>query len=238
MNNINDLEKANFRALIESDGNDRIQDRLNILDVFLGIEEHITLEELSRLLRERGHVYEPEFLRHCMNRMVDLGFAQKKHFEDQPIRYEHRHLGRHHDHLVCTKCGRIVEFTDDALERLQLGIAANLGFHMLQHRMEIYGICDDCQTQRRPLMPLTSVRSGERVTLREMTGGGNAKARLAGMGLRLGDRVEVINNTGQGRIILAHGQTRLAIGRGIAEQIVVSLSGKEMEVAQTEPDRA
>jgi len=48
------LEKANFRTLIEADGKDRIQDRLNIIGVFLRTEEHITLEEMIHLLRETG----------------------------------------------------------------------------------------------------------------------------------------------------------------------------------------
>ena len=147
MKNNDNFERSNFKALIEADGNNRVQDRLNIIDTFLGMEEHITLEGMCRLLAEKGYHYEPEFVRQCMNRMVDLGFAQRKKFEGQPIRYEHRHLGRHHDHLICTKCGKIVEFANEEIERLQLAITAKQGFHMLQHRMEIYGLCNACIAQ-------------------------------------------------------------------------------------------
>lgn len=227
MGNINQLEKRNFKALIEADGQDRLQDRLNIIDVFLGTEAHITLEEFQRLLRKQGYDYEPEFVRQCMNRMVDLGFAQRKRFADQPVRYEHRHLGRHHDHLICTKCGRILEFANGEIERLQVKIALEHGFHMLQHRMDIYGICDACLAKRRPLLPLAMVRSGEQVVIRELAGGANARARLAAMGLRPGDLIEVISNAAHGRIILGHGCTRLAVGRGIAHQIMVSLTDEE-----------
>jgi len=218
------IEKANFRALIEADGKDRIQDRLNIIGVFLGTEEHITLEEMLDLLREEDYDFEPRFVKQCMNRMVDLGFAQKKQFEGQPIRYEHRHLGKHHDHLICTKCGKIVEFADETMERLQIDIAARSGFHMLQHRMDIYGLCSQCLSQRTLLMPLTMAKEGERVMIREITGGRRKQARLTDMGLRPGDLIEIINNAGRGRIILALGPTRLAIGRGIAEKIMVSIS--------------
>lgn len=221
------LEKANFRTLIEADGKDRIQDRLNIINVFLGTEEHVTLEEMLHLLREKGYDFEPRFVKQCMNRMVDLGFAQKKQFEGQPIRYEHRHLGKHHDHLICTKCGKIVEFADETMERLQVEIAARSGFHMLQHRMDIYGLCSSCLSQRTPLMPLAISKEGERVVIREIAGGRRKQARLTDMGLRQGDLVEIINNAGRGRIILAHGPTRLAIGRGIAEKIMVSISDQD-----------
>ena len=221
------FEKTNFRTLIEADGEDRIQDRLNIIGVFLGTEDHITLEEMLHLLREEGYDFEPRFVKQCMNRMVDLGFAQKKQFEGQPIRYEHRHLGKHHDHLICTKCGKIVEFFDENMERLQVGIAASSGFHMLQHRMDIYGLCSQCLSQRTRLMPLTMAKEGERVAIREIAGGRRKQARLTDMGLRPGDFIEIINNVGRGRIILARGPIRLAIGRGIAEKIMVSISDQD-----------
>lgn len=227
MKDSNYFERVNFKTLIETDGYDRIQDRLNIIDVFLGKEEHITIEEMCKLLSEKGYDYEPEFVRQCMNRMADLGFAQKKQFKDQPIRYEHRHLGRHHDHFICTKCGKIVEFADQDMERLQAKIAANHGFHMLQHRMEIYGLCSECLEQRKPLMPLGLAKPGESVIIREMAGGRSALSRLSSMGLRPGDQIEIINNTGHGRIILGHDYTRLAIGRGVAQKIMVSVADKE-----------
>ncbi len=217
------LERENFRALIVSDGNERVRDRLNVIDVFLDTEDHITLEQMYNLLRERGYDYEPSFIRECMNRMVDLGFAQKKQFHEQPILYEHRHLGRHHDHLICTKCGRIEEFSNEKLEKLQVRIAAEKGFHMLQHRMEIYGLCRNCLSKRKPLMPLAMAKSGEHVVVKEVSGGHSMRRRMAEMGVRPGDRLEIINNTGFGRLILGRDQTRLAIGRGVAQNILVSL---------------
>lgn len=230
MENNNYFEKLNFKALIEADGNERLQDRLNIIDVFMGTEEHITLEQMYRLLREKGYDYDPEFVRQCMKRMVDLGFAQKKQFEGQPVRYEHHHLGRHHDHLICTKCGKIEEFADEDIERLQLKIAAQQGFHMLQHRMEIYGLCSGCLAKRKPLMPLAMGKPGERVVVKEMAGGMSARTRLADMGLRTGDHIEIINNNGMGRLILGHDCTRLAIGRGIAQKIMVSLDDDDNDL--------
>ena len=222
MKNNEFFEKANFRALLEEDGADRIQDNLNVIDVFLNTEEHITLDEMLKRLREKGYDFDAGFVKHCMHRMVELGFAQRKQFEGQPIRYEHRHLGRHHDHLVCTKCGKIVEFANEEIERLQVEVAAGYGFHMLQHKMEIYGLCPDCCSKREPLIPLTLAKAGETVSVREVSECRHKQNRLASMGLRAGDRIEIINNTGGGRVILGLGTTRLAIGRGMAKRILVS----------------
>jgi Fur family ferric uptake transcriptional regulator len=224
MINNNQLEKTNFRVLIENDSVGRVDDRLNIIGVFLDTEKHVTLEDMMRLLKDAGFAYEPEFVRQCLNRFVEHGFAQKKTFEGQSPRYEHRHLGKHHDHFICTKCDKIIEFDNDEMERLQFKIASNLGFHILQHKMEIYGVCAECMKKRSPLMSLSMAKSGEKVVIKDMTGGKNVRTRLSSMGLRLGDTLEVINNNGLGRLIVGHGPTRLALGRGVAQKIMVSLA--------------
>ncbi len=219
----NKYEKNNFRALIESDDIGRVEERLNIVDTFLDTEEHVTLEDLMTLLRERGFEYDSNFVKMCLNRWVDQGFAQKKTFEGQPPRYEHRHLGKHHDHLICTKCDKIVEFSNDEIEVLQEKIANELGFHILQHKMEIYGLCPQCLEKRSVLTPLSMAKPGEEIIIRDVTGGKEIKTRLTSMGFRVGDLLEVINNDSESRLIVAHGFTRLAIGRDLARNILVYL---------------
>ena len=230
MVNDSHFEKDNFRSLIESDEIGNAEERLNVIDVFLDTEEHVTLEEMMQFLKDRGFDYGTEFVRQCMNRWVVHGFAQKKLFEGQPPRYEHHHLGRHHDHLVCTKCGKITEFSEEEMERLQLKIATSQGFHMLQHKMEIYGLCSQCVSQRTPIMPLAMAKSGERLIVADIMGGTHTRDRLTSLGLRRGDSLEVINNDGLGQLIVGHGTTRMALGRGMALKIMVSLiNGKPDE---------
>lgn len=224
MINTNQLEKENFKSLIQDDEIGKVEDRLNIIDAFLSTEEHVTLEDLMDILNKRGHTYDSEFVRLCMNRWVEHGFAQKTIFEGQPPRYEHHHLGKHHDHLVCTKCGTIEEFNNEEIERLQVKIAAERGFHMLQHKMEIYGLCSKCAAQRLPMVSLEFAKPGEKVLIKEMIGGRRAQLRLIEMGFRRGDVLEIIKNDGEGRLIVGHGSTRLAVGRGMAQKIMVSLA--------------
>jgi Fur family ferric uptake transcriptional regulator len=233
MKRINQAEKANFTALLEAEGDDRLQERIHVIDVFMGTEGHLTLEELFLLLKQEGHEYEPAFLRQCMEMMVQLGFAHKKEFKGQPVRYEHRHLGIHHDHLICTKCGKICEFHNPELEALQEKIAADNCFYMLQHRMEIYGICDECLTPRRALVPLSMAKEGENLVVRKISGGAIAKTRLTAMGLRMGERLEVIGNSGSGQVIIARKGSRLALGRGIAQKVMVSREQDVCKVSGT-----
>jgi Fur family transcriptional regulator, ferric uptake regulator len=225
-------EKMNFKSLIETDEVGGIEDRLKLIDVFLKTEGHVTLEDFMGLLLAKGFNYDEEFVRLSLNRWVELGFAQKYTFEGQPPRYEHRHLGKHHDHIICTKCGKIFEFQNDELEMLQEKIAAEAGYHMLQHKMEIYGLCSQCLVDRSDLMPLSSAKAGEEVYIRDVTGGSDLRSRLTSMGFRTGNRLEIINNDGMGKLIVGCGDSRIAIGRGMAEKIIVSLY-RQKEVGTT-----
>ncbi len=216
------IEKANFKALLLETNKKRVEDKLNIISVFLETEGHMSTDEMYTLLKKKGYNYDKNFVQECMDEMVELGFAQKKIFEGKPILYEHRHLGKHHDHLICTKCGKIIEFKDDEMETLQKRIANRFGFHMLQHKMEIYGLCSACLSKRKPFMPLSMAKEGECLIIKDIVGGIGIRQRLVSMGIRIGDEIEVISNTGMGRLIIACKQTRLALGRGVANKIFVS----------------
>jgi len=214
-------EKEQFRKLFQQERVENFEDRFKVLEAFLSTEKHVTVEELVGMLSGRGPTLSAEFVRDTLKMLSRLGFARQSRFDNGVVRYEHHHLGDHHDHMICTKCGRIIEFKEDRLERYQIQIAANHGFHMLRHKMEIYGICAGCLKERSRQMPLTMAKAGERLVIREISGGASVRLRLLTMGLRVGDRIEVITNDGQGQLAIAVELKRYALGRGLAQKIVV-----------------
>ena len=232
MKQIHSQEKEQFKVLFRQENIDRFEDRFKILEVFLQTERHITVDELRELLAENGHRFEPEFIRDTLKLMCQFGFARKNRFDTGMVRYEHRHLGQHHDHMICTKCGNILEFKDDQLENLQVHIAAARGFHMLQHKMEIYGICDQCLKERIRHMPLALAKPGERLVIKEFTGGAGARMRLLSMGLRVADEIEVISNLNQGQVVVALDTKRFVLGKGLARKIMVERKPHEKEIRQ------
>jgi len=123
--------------------------------------------------------------------------------------------------MICTKCRKIIEFSDDELESLQVRIAETNGFLMLQHKMEIYGICFACLKERVRQIPLHTAKQGERLVIREFTGGTSFRLRLMTMGLRIGDEIEVVTNQGQGQLVIAAEGKRYVLGFGQAKKIVV-----------------
>ncbi|MBT8340919.1 MAG: Fur family transcriptional regulator [Desulfatitalea sp.] len=215
-------EKEQFIKLFEKEQVDRFEDRLTLLEVFLRTERHVTLAELGDLVRHEGHSFSDAFLSETLALMCHYGFAQANRFDNGQVRYEHRHLGQHHDHMICTKCQRIMEFEDQALEQLQAKIAAIHGFHLLQHKMEMYGICSECLGRREQVLALDTAKPGEFLKITGFTGGGKARLRLLSMGLRLGDEIEVITNIHRGQLVVAAGFNRLVLGQGIARKILVA----------------
>ena len=221
MKQIHLQEKEQFKKLFKQEHIDNFEDRFNILEVFLQTEKHVTVDELTQRLAQSGREMDPQFVRETLKLMCRFGFAHKSRFDNGRARYEHRHLGQHHDHMICTKCRKIIEFEEDQLEKLQIQIAAAQGFHMLQHRMEIYGICSECLKDHIQLMPLTKAKDGEKLVLKEFSGGSGARVRLLSMGLRIGDHIEVISNNSQGQIAVALDFKRYVLGRGLASKIMV-----------------
>jgi len=221
MKQVHIQEKQQFKKLFKQEHIDEFEDRFKVLEAFLQTEKHVTVDELVQLLEQNGWKLDPDFVRETLQLMCRFGFAHKSRFDNGVILFEHLHLGQHHDHLICTKCRKILEFEDEQIEQLQIKIAAVHGFHMLQHKMEIYGICAGCLQERIQLMPLIYAKPGEQLQIKEIAGGAGAKMRLLTMGLRKGDKIEVITNNGHGQLAIAADLKRYVLGRGLAEKIMV-----------------
>jgi len=96
--------------------------------------------------------------------------------------------------------------------------------------MEIYGLCSDCMKSREKIMPLMSARQGERVIIKDLVGGSQARMRLLSMGLRIGDILEVITNNGQGQLVVAADYQRYVLGRGMSQKIIVGPADEEEKI--------
>jgi Fur family ferric uptake transcriptional regulator len=116
-----------------------------ILDTFICSDEHLTVEELHRRVKAIDRTVSAATVYRTINMLVDIGVANKSQFGGGSASFEMGVDKQHHDHLVCTVCGTIVEFHDERIEQLQEGIARQQGFSLLRHRMELYGVCPACQ---------------------------------------------------------------------------------------------
>lgn len=141
---------SNFKDLLKKNSLKFTIQREVILETLYNSDEHLTPEGLHHLIQEKhpelktgiATVYRTLSLLEESNVVTSLSFgAQGKKYE----------LGakEHHDHFICTNCGKITEFVDDEIEKRQHAIAKMLNFKMQDHSMQIYGICSDCQAENK-----------------------------------------------------------------------------------------
>ncbi len=221
MINTHEQEKKQFKKLFQQQGVDQFDLRFQILEAFLKLEHHVTIDDIMMQLDRDGTLIDNGFVANSMELLCRFGFASKIEFDDKETQYEHRHLGLHHDHMVCTKCGNITEFKDEAIEKQQLKLAEAYDFLMLQHKMEIYGICARCMENRSALVSLNKAKQGEKLIVKEFEAGKNMQLRISSMGLKKKDLIEIVSNSFGGQVVIAIGENRMVLGKGMAEKIRV-----------------
>jgi Fur family ferric uptake transcriptional regulator len=137
------LEQAALSRYLDKHNLKHTRQREAILEVFLGVTGHITSEELYERVKEKHANIGYTTVYRTMKLLCEAGLAAERNFEDGVTRYEIPH--EHHDHLICTRCGRIVEFECRMIESAQDRIAAEYGFDLLRHKHELYGHCPSCR---------------------------------------------------------------------------------------------
>lgn len=190
------------------------------LDVFLANDDHYSVRELTEMIAKKGQQISEKDVRDALDCFVKYGIAHVFRMDDGSFRFEHLHIDDHHDHLICAKCGGIIELVDTQLDEMQERISHTFHFHPFYHRLQIYGICEKCIGQRKPRMPLTYASIGEWIRIEDYDPGCAMGQRLQDMGLQRGVECKVINNSGA--FILQVGDMRIAIGRGMASRINVT----------------
>jgi Fur family transcriptional regulator, ferric uptake regulator len=119
--------------------------RLKILQLLESMpSRHLSAEEVCSELSKKGDDVALATIYRVLNQFVEAGLVIRHNFEGDFCVYE-LDTGEHHDHLVCNKCTRVVEFFDDTIENQQIRIAEENGFELTDHRLVIYGLCESCR---------------------------------------------------------------------------------------------
>jgi Fur family ferric uptake transcriptional regulator len=116
-----------------------------IIDLFFGMNGHLSVEEVWSRVRQDDPRVSVATVYRTMKLLSESGLAHARNFGDGQTRYEPAVGREHHDHLICTKCGTIIEFENDQIERMQDAVARRHGFKVTSHKMELYGLCKTCQ---------------------------------------------------------------------------------------------
>ena len=137
-----------FRVWIKDQGLKATAQRDDIAQVFFSAQRHISVEELYSEVRQINSRVGYATVYRTLKLLKECGLAEERHFADGQARFENVESERHHDHIICERCGLIVEFEQPRIEELQKEVAQQYGFVATTHKMEIYGICQECREGR------------------------------------------------------------------------------------------
>ena len=117
---------------------------LEILEKQSEDEHHLTAEQVYKILLSEDEEIGLATVYRVLTQFEAAGLVTRHHFEGGNSIFE-LNKGSHHDHIVCIKCGRVDEFTDDVIEQRQQSIAKKLGYDLTDHSLYLYGVCAGCR---------------------------------------------------------------------------------------------
>jgi len=117
--------------------------RMKILNLLENLgEQHVSAEDVYRMLLEAGEEVGLATIYRVLTQFETAGLVERHNFEGGFSVFE-LNRGQHHDHIVCTICGKVEEFVDETIEKRQKQIASERGFEIGEHSLIIYGRCKD-----------------------------------------------------------------------------------------------
>ncbi len=105
---------------------------------------HLSAEQVYKVLLSENEEIGLATIYRVLTQFEAAGLVVRHHFEGGNSVFE-LNKGKHHDHVVCVKCGKVDEFTDDIIEDRQNKIAEQLGYELTDHSLYLYGLCSSCQ---------------------------------------------------------------------------------------------
>ena len=129
-----DLKKAGLKVTLP---------RMKILELLeASALRHQSAEDIYKALLDAGEEIGLATVYRVLTQFESAGLVNRHHFEGGQAVFE-LNQGGHHDHMVCLKCGKVVEFMDEVIEERQKKIAQDNGFEITDHSMILYGHCND-----------------------------------------------------------------------------------------------
>jgi len=145
---VRDVEEV-FHAHLKRVGLKRTEQRDTILRTFLDTRDHLSTDELSRLVKKKDESIGFTTVYRTLKLLTECGLASEVAFNDGIARYEHQYQRRNHHHMVCTECGGSVEFFSAEIERIEQEVGRKNKYLPTRHTFQIYGICDKCRKKQK-----------------------------------------------------------------------------------------
>lgn len=137
--------KEKFRQFAGAQGLRHSQQRDVVVDAFLRTERHVSTQELFDIVKRKNKGIGYTTVARTLKLMAAAGLCRAVDFGDGTQRFEHEYGHEHHDHLICTQCGRFVEIYSRKLEKIQDELVKQHGYEQVAHKFQIFGLCSKCR---------------------------------------------------------------------------------------------
>jgi Fur family ferric uptake transcriptional regulator len=140
-----DREIGRFQGFLQHQRLKLTNERRALVREIFGAHYHFEADELLEHMREKRLKISRATVYRTLDLLVKSGMVRRVHLGEDHYHYERVTENSHHDHLICTTCGGVIEFHDPELEQRQLRICARRGFTPTFHNLQILGICSRCR---------------------------------------------------------------------------------------------
>ena len=147
-------EIARFQDFLQQQGLKLTSERIALVREIFSIHYHFEADELLFKMKEKAVKISRATVYRTLELLVKSGMVRRVHLGEDHYHYEHVTGNSHHDHLICTTCGGVIEFHDEVLEARQREICEKKKFTPTFHNLQILGVCDSCRKKgQTPLSP-------------------------------------------------------------------------------------
>jgi Fur family ferric uptake transcriptional regulator len=143
------MESKIFQNFLVEKGLKLTRERMAVMNEIFAFHGHFGPEHLYMRIRGSGIKASRASVYRTLNLLVESGLVERISRTDKGSVYEHTFGHKHHDHMICTACGEIIEFFSERLEDVQNMICTEHDFNGTSHSLEIRGVCGRCRTGKR-----------------------------------------------------------------------------------------
>jgi len=139
-----DLRLQRFARFLTRSGLRNTRQRDQIVRAFFVTGRHLSAEELYHRIYAQEPTIGLVTVYRTLKLLREAGLATERQFGETYTRFDPNPSDQPHDHLICTRCGKIQEFEDARLRNVRRRVARSHGFTVTDHKLELYGLCHEC----------------------------------------------------------------------------------------------